>query len=205
MFVCRRSRCAALLYGSAWLDGLRLCVCQVGCYIWNANNNLNAYAFYNVEFLSSGRVLPNPPRITVAAFADDPRPDVDIALVFVFYYLAEEVQVPAPVVHLVLNWACAIGTSSQRTTQILWKIWRDELSGLVRYFHNIWNVSTATILGNEAQTSVQPAGLFSVTVVWGRPHHGKMLTTGLLLHAKYWSCPTIHSKVLGCIRVIWEF
>jgi hypothetical protein len=79
------------LENNAWIDAQTALV-QVGCYIWNSNTNQNAYAFYSVEFLSSGRVLPNPPKITVAAFADDTMPAVDIALVFAFFYLSQEVQ-----------------------------------------------------------------------------------------------------------------
>jgi hypothetical protein len=53
---------------------------------------MNIFAFYTVEFLPSGKVLPNPPAITVSRFDDDEYPAVDIALVFVFYFLAEEIQ-----------------------------------------------------------------------------------------------------------------
>jgi len=78
-----------MLENNRWVDaGTALVV--VECAIWNPNNNVMAFSYYAVEFLPSGKVLPNEPIITIAPWNSDNIYSVDIALVFAYYYLTEE-------------------------------------------------------------------------------------------------------------------
>lgn len=69
-----------------------VCQVMVHCTIWNPNNNVVAYSYYAVEFLPSGKVMPNEPIIAVAPWNSNNIYSVDIALVFAYYYLTEELS-----------------------------------------------------------------------------------------------------------------
>lgn len=78
-----------MLETNRWIDAGTALV-MVQCTIWNPNNNVVAYSYYAVEFRSSGKVLPNEPIVSVAAWNQNTGPLVDVGFLFAYYYLAEE-------------------------------------------------------------------------------------------------------------------
>jgi len=78
-----------MLETNRWIDAGTALV-MVQCTIWNPNNNAVAYSYYAVEFRSSGKVLPNEPIVSVAAWNQPTGPSVDVGFLFAYYYLAEE-------------------------------------------------------------------------------------------------------------------
>ena len=74
-----------------WID-MHTALVETSCNIWNPNNNLQANAFYSVEFLNTGRVNPLQPKITLSRVKLPPINTVSVGLFVAYYYLMHEVQ-----------------------------------------------------------------------------------------------------------------
>lgn len=74
-----------------WIDLLTSLV-QVSCSIWNPSNNLQAYAFYSVEFTNAGKVTPMQPSITIGYYNDPSQSAVSILLLVGLVLLQDELQ-----------------------------------------------------------------------------------------------------------------